>query len=71
MAKKKIAVTEIERIVPLGGVLPVKRVRVTGPNCWAGDRHYLPGETANVPEALASEWINSKRAVWIAAEDTK
>jgi hypothetical protein len=46
-------------------------VRITGPDCWLDDRHYLPGETAIIPEALAEEWIQDVRAVAVTAEDNK
>ena len=45
-------------------------VRITGPDCWDGDRLYLPGETALVQPALADEWIKSERAVIATAEVT-
>ena len=41
-------------------------VRITGPDCWLGDRHYLPGEDAIISPALAREWIRSERAVMVA-----
>jgi hypothetical protein len=44
-------------------------VRITGPNCWLGDRHYLPGETATVPADTAREWISTARATLTVAED--
>jgi hypothetical protein len=44
-------------------------VKVTGPNCWLGDRHYLPGETATVPADTAREWISTVRATLTVAED--
>ncbi len=43
-------------------------VEVTGPRCWVNDRHYLPGETATVPASIAREWIQTRRAVAVAAE---
>lgn len=44
------------------------KVRITGPNCRVGDRLYQPGETANVPADVAYEWIQTGRAVEVAAE---
>jgi hypothetical protein len=43
-------------------------VRITGPDCRAGNRLYLPGETATVPAEVAEQWILTERAVIIAAE---
>ena len=45
-------------------------VRITGPECWDGDRHYLPGEDATIPSALADEWKQSERAIEKIAEVT-
>jgi hypothetical protein len=44
-------------------------VKITGPDCRFGDRLIMPGETATVPAELASEWIETQRAVNVAAED--
>jgi hypothetical protein len=43
--------------------IEMRTVRITGPDCWLGDRLYLPGETATVPSELADEWILTERAV--------
>jgi hypothetical protein len=43
--------------------IEMQTVRITGPDCWLGDRLYLPGETATVPAELAEEWILTERAV--------
>jgi hypothetical protein len=53
VAKKKIEMME---------------VRITGPDCRDNDRQYWPGETVTVPAELAREWIQSERAVSVAAE---
>jgi hypothetical protein len=45
-------------------------VRITGPDCWDGDRHYLPGEYATVPATLANEWKQTERAIDIIVEVT-
>ena len=46
-------------------------VRITGPDCWDGDRHYLPGEDATVSAALADEWKQTGRAIDKIAEVIK
>jgi hypothetical protein len=46
-------------------------VRITGPECWAGDRLWKPGETATVPRQLAEEWILTERALKVEAEVEK
>ncbi len=43
-------------------------VKITGPNCILGDRHYQPGETATIRSDIAAEWIRQERAVAVAAE---
>ena len=45
-------------------------VRITGPDCWDGDRHYLPGENATIPAALAAQWVGEVRADYLPAEVT-
>ena len=43
-------------------------IKITGPNCILGDRHYLPGETATIAADIAAIWIQQERAVAVAAE---
>jgi hypothetical protein len=45
-------------------------VRITGPDCWDGGRHYLPGEDATVTAELAAEWKSDGRAFDKSAEVT-
>ena len=57
-------------IIELPPAEPVKKwgVWITGPNCKLGDRVYMPGETAIIPEGTAKEWIQTGRAVAVTAE---
>ena len=46
----------------------MRTIRITGPECRFGTRHYLPGETVTVPADVAEGWILGQRAVEVAAE---
>ena len=38
-------------------------IRITGPDCWLGDRLLMPGETVTVDKAFADQLIETERAV--------
>jgi hypothetical protein len=47
--------------------IELETVKITYP-VWYGDRQYLPGETATVTVAKATEWKSNMQAVSVAAE---